>query len=306
MPKPRTGETEQDFLERCIPDLIAEGATGDQAVAICLSYYEGEKDEYKDCGCGCGDCNEEKAYNVPDEDIIQYYKAFDNRRNSFQRKYATKAYQALLKQLKPVLEANSVQEMRSTLSYLPIEELYTELYMDVGDTFARLSYANLKGHKYLETKAFPVWIEQMRQYAFKSRRIKDVTENTQNEVTAEIVKSLEEGLGEQDTMKQIIRNTLIKSQIRAERIARTEIISASNAGSLEGARASGLKLKKKWITTPDDRTRDAHKAENIGEAIVPLEEKFFVGGEYLDYPGDVNGSAKNVINCRCTQVYINV
>jgi virulence-associated protein VapD len=306
MPKPRTGETEQDFLERCVPDVIGEGASGDQAVAICLAYYEGEKDEFKDCGCGCGDCNEEKAYNVPDEDIIQYYKAFDNRRNSFQRKYATKTYQALLKQLKPVLEANSVQDMRTTLSSLPVEELYKELYTDVGDTFARLSYENLKGYKYLTTKAIPSWIQQMINYALKSRRIKDVTQNTQDEVSNEIVKALEKGLGEQDTMKEIVANTLITSQLRAERIARTEIISASNAGSLEGARASGLKLNKKWITTPDDRTRESHKAENIGQAIVPLEEKFFIDGEYLDYPGDVNGSAKNVINCRCTQVYINI
>lgn len=293
MPKPRAGETEQDFLERCIPDVIGEGASGDQAVAICLAYYEGEKDSYK-------------AYNIPDEDIIEYYKAFDNRRNSFQRKYATKTYQALLKQLKPVLEANSVQEMRTTLSYLPVEELYRELYADIGDTFARLSYENLKGHKYMTTKAIPVWIERMINFALKSRRIVDVTETTQDEVSAEIVKALEEGLGEQDTMKKIVANTLITSQLRAEKIARTEIISASNLGSLEGARASGLKLNKKWITTPDDRTREAHKAENIGEAIVPLDEKFYVGGEYLDCPGDVNGSAKNVINCRCTQVYINI
>lgn len=304
MPNPRAGESEQDFLERCIPEVIDEGASGDQAVAICLAYYDGEKDEFKDCGCSNTDELDEKAYNVPDEDIIEYYKAFDNRRNSFQRKYATKAYEALLKQLKPVLEAKTVQDMRTTLSYLPIEELYTELYTDVGDTFARLSYTNLKGHKYMETKALPDWISRMIQFAKKSNRIKDVTQATQDEVNAEIVRSLEEGLGESDTVKQIVANTLIKSQVRAERIARTEIISASNLGSLEGARSTGLKLKKKWITTPDDRTREAHRAENIGEAIVPLDEKFYVGGEYLDCPGDPNGSAKNVINCRCTQVYL--
>jgi hypothetical protein len=38
--------------------------------------------------------------------------------------------------------------------------------------------------------------------------------------------------------------------------------------------------------------------------VVGKDEPFIVMGEQLDYPGDPVGSAGNVINCRCTQIYI--
>ena len=47
MPKPKKGETEKDFLKRCIPDLILEGYLQKQAVAICYSIYRREGTETK-------------------------------------------------------------------------------------------------------------------------------------------------------------------------------------------------------------------------------------------------------------------
>ena len=32
-------------------------------------------------------------------------------------------------------------------------------------------------------------------------------------------------------------------------------------------------------------------------------DKFFVGGEELEYPGDPKGKAGNIINCRCKVVF---
>ena len=86
-------------------------------------------------------------------------------------------------------------------------------------------------------------------------------------------------------------------------IARTEIISASNKGSLDGAKDTGIPLKKEWLATMDNRTRDAHLIAD-GQKVL-LDELFQVDGDALSYPGDfTNGaSAGNVINCRCTQIY---
>lgn len=40
MPRPKKGETEKEFLKRCIPDLIKEeGYPQRQAIAICFSQY---------------------------------------------------------------------------------------------------------------------------------------------------------------------------------------------------------------------------------------------------------------------------
>jgi hypothetical protein len=38
--------------------------------------------------------------------------------------------------------------------------------------------------------------------------------------------------------------------------------------------------------------------------VVPFNSKFSVGGESLQRPGDPNGSASNVINCRCSMIVL--
>ena len=39
MPRPNPGETEKEYLKRCIPDLIHEGYGQKQAIAICYNMY---------------------------------------------------------------------------------------------------------------------------------------------------------------------------------------------------------------------------------------------------------------------------
>ena len=41
MPKPKEGESKEDFMKRCIPILVDEGKNSDQAIAICYSIWEG-------------------------------------------------------------------------------------------------------------------------------------------------------------------------------------------------------------------------------------------------------------------------
>lgn len=88
---------------------------------------------------------------------------------------------------------------------------------------------------------------------------------------------------------------------RAERIARTETHTASQVGSEAAARSSGLDMVGEWAAVEDARTRPAH-AEADGQ-IIELGGTFTVGGEQLRYPGDPNGSAGNIINCRCVALW---
>lgn len=43
MPKPTHGETQEEYMGRCIPMLIDEGKDRDQAAAICHSMWEAKK-----------------------------------------------------------------------------------------------------------------------------------------------------------------------------------------------------------------------------------------------------------------------
>ena len=60
------------------------------------------------------------------------------------------------------------------------------------------------------------------------------------------------------------------------------------------------RMRDVWVANFDERTRPAHLAAS-GQEKRP-EDSFLVAGEYLRYPGDPNGSAGNIINCRCSKV----
>lgn len=94
------------------------------------------------------------------------------------------------------------------------------------------------------------------------------------------------------------------AESRARTIARTETIGAANGAGFDAAGAvhlSGVELEKTWLATNDEVTRPDH-ADADGQT-VPYDQPFDVGGEELMYPGDDNGSAEQVCNCRCTCTY---
>jgi SPP1 gp7 family putative phage head morphogenesis protein len=117
---------------------------------------------------------------------------------------------------------------------------------------------------------------------------------------------LVEGLAEGDSIDMLtrrVRSVLASTDVRAKTIARTEVIGASNAGSLAQMRAAGADapVAKTWLATGDARTRPSHR-EADGQLVL-LEQQFEVGGATLDHPGDPAGPAREVVNCRCTVTY---
>jgi uncharacterized protein with gpF-like domain len=116
-----------------------------------------------------------------------------------------------------------------------------------------------------------------------------------------IQRAFDEGMGIDEAKRLINKQFPQYSIARSEIIARTEIVSASNLGSISSARATGLTLNKVWLATRDNRTRDDHAAADMQK--VGINEMFNVGGENLEFPGDPFGSPGNVINCRCTLFY---
>ena len=90
------------------------------------------------------------------------------------------------------------------------------------------------------------------------------------------------------------------SRDSAIRTARTAVTGAQNAGRIDSytaAQKMGIRLKKEWLATLDGRTRHSH-AMLDGEQ-VDNEKKFSNG---CMFPGDPNGPAAEVYNCRCTLI----
>lgn len=116
--------------------------------------------------------------------------------------------------------------------------------------------------------------------------------------------SLVEGLQEGESIDDLanrVEKSANTTRPRAEVIARTEILRACNAGSIETMRATEIVTMKTWLATPDARTRASHRAAE-GQT-VPLDQPFNVGGSNLDHPGDPLGPPNETIQCRCTMLY---
>lgn len=89
---------------------------------------------------------------------------------------------------------------------------------------------------------------------------------------------------------------------RADRIARTETIGAYNAAAYTGgatyASVTGEARWAQWLATVTDTlTRASHYAAHL--QVQAIGDPFSVGGGTLRFPGDPQGPAHEVINCRC-------
>lgn len=101
---------------------------------------------------------------------------------------------------------------------------------------------------------------------------------------------------------------------RAVVVARTETLGALNAGRTDAfaavAEELGGEFEKMWLSTDDDRTRHSHRQAD-GQR-VPVGTPFIVGadpdmglaGAQLMQPGDPDGPAHEVIQCRCTTLLL--
>jgi hypothetical protein len=88
---------------------------------------------------------------------------------------------------------------------------------------------------------------------------------------------------------------------RADLIARTEAGAITEEAQWMTYAVSGVPFKR-WLTTLDGREREDH-FEAHGQ-IKGMNEPYIVGGEELMHPLDPAGSAKQVCNCRCTEIPI--
>ena len=116
------------------------------------------------------------------------------------------------------------------------------------------------------------------------------------QIAAEISRGIATGM----TYSEITRNIANYGKIprnNAMRIARTEahrIQCKASMDACEKAKSKGSDVVKQWDSSLDKRTRDSHV--KLDGEIKELDEKFSNG---LMYPGDPNGTAAEVINCRC-------
>ncbi len=241
------------------------------------------------------------------------------KRNNYELRFAALFRSILNRQFKEVADSIDVTNYRSDLlvnkiDKQPIEKLFIELYKVVGVAFAKEQFSQLKAENQslilkAEDDLTDEWYNYMTSFVKREagKKIVSIAEQSKKQalkIIRNILKdSTDEGWGA-DVTATAIKKGLVKdgieiNQWRALRIARTEIVSASNAGAMLGAKSTGFPMEKFWIATYDSRTRDTHL---VVEQQNPLgyDDKFKVGEYEMDMPGDASAGAEEIINCRCS------
>ena len=150
-------------------------------------------------------------------------------------------------------------------------------------------------------KMLPEWkIHERKDYAWNRQKV-------ENCITQGIIQG--EGI---DQITERLTDALItQNENRMRTFARTGMTGAQNAGrkaQMDDAEEMGIKVKKKWVATLDNRTRDTH-AELDGQT-VDKDEPFTVtlddGTEAeIMFPGDPSCEYPELVyNCRCAMVEV--
>lgn len=184
-----------------------------------------------------------------------------------------------------------------------VTQLLRRTYEISGNEFAKPIYEKA-AQRGMVTKDFETFLRLIEAFirGVGATKVVQISRTTEDQIRQVISDGVSEGLGAAAIAANLRQRAPIVAGVRAAIIARTETHSASQWAQVTAVRDTGLQLRKEWVAASDERTRISH-ADADGQ-IVGQDEPFLVGGQELQFPGDPNGSAENIINCRCVVNFV--
>lgn len=182
----------------------------------------------------------------------------------------------------------------------------TDHYQAVIPHFGTMALKQIKSRRVERKAAESIFQALMAEWVSREalRKAALIASTDSDDVRDAIEDGLTEGLGTEDIARRI-RKVQQLTPYRAATVARTETHAAATYGSIESVRQAerelGVRMTKEWLATSDERTRPEHLAAD-GQR-VGVDERFSVGGELMDRPGDTGASPGMTINCRCALAY---
>lgn len=149
---------------------------------------------------------------------------------------------------------------------------------------------------------------------YGARSAAQIIRTTERQVRDLILGGLRRGEAQEAVFSDFVNKIPQIAEQRAELITRTEVHGASQYASQRLAQRAQIGLKKLWTSVNDERTRSPLTGSHFNHRVMdgtvqavdlPFAVPTLMGGvEPLLFPGDPNGSAGNIINCRCVQTYV--
>lgn len=146
----------------------------------------------------------------------------------------------------------------------------------------------------------PIVTQYLKKYGLEKST--EVIGSVREDVKNTLIQGVEAGESIPDLKKRIqsVFEPYTDEGYKATRIARTEVIGASNRGALEAYRQADIGAKKAWLSQPDARDTHIDAAHRYSEEkAIPLNKDFHVGMGQGNAPGNI-GLAEEDCNCRCS------
>jgi len=238
---------------------------------------------------------------------------FTKQLNIGERKEVNNTFNYYFKEYQKAIEVfqsqNKITGFENLFKINDITNIYITTYVNIGLRFANWYAKNFE--KFITKNINPndyndIWEQQFATVGSQvaGQRVVSVQGTAKKTLTTTLQKFMKDpefmSLNERQAQR-ILRSRFNQiSKYQAQRIIRTEATNAANFATLQSSTDIFGKeqMQKEWISALDERTRATHAAAH-GQ-IVDFDKKFNVGGEMLNHAGDPAGSARNVVNCRCT------
>ena len=190
-------------------------------------------------------------------------------------------------------------------------KLFKKYYMIIATTFGNsaLNHIRRKDAPFDYFKEYWISINKFIT-KYTAMKVQNVSNTTKKTISKIIRDGYNAGDLNRDIAKKISVVKEIQTKTRAKTIARTETHSMAVTSTDTMIHSTGLFKYKEWLSAIDDRTRVPNKYnffdhEAANGEVVGIDEYFVNTGEPLRYPGDMDmGSPGNIINCRCTTIYL--
>jgi uncharacterized protein with gpF-like domain len=251
----------------------------------------------------------------------EYWTKVERLRRQLDVKYSALFNEAIKKELSQFVNDINKAGLQGALSlmgaYAWNESMMTimnKLYKESAVIFGNAVYraVGVMGQK-SDTFGFnSEWVKEVLnflvQYGFTL--VSNMTQTTKVKLQEIVAKGIEDGKSIDQITKDILSDeTTGYSMMRAKRIARTEVMRASNYAAMIGADKHPFEVDKVWISARDKRTRRIPKNQydhyDMNGQKVGWADDFTSTGKRGDlvvagFPGDPTTPAGFSINCRCT------
>lgn len=189
------------------------------------------------------------------------------------------------------------------ISIADFRTLYEAIYINSGYGIYEAARTELKRFGGVKRNPVTFFSEIWRSFILNellnleiTSRITKVYQTTKNDIRNILIDSANNRLPPVEIGKVIKRRAGF-NRARSLMIARTEMTNVAAMAVERAGKDSDLELYKIWNHYAHGEYRENHKA--IDKTYVKFNDSFDVGGVKMKRPGDPDGGASEVINCRC-------